>query len=365
MVAYLRLAANPADDMAFLRVVNVPPRGIGAATVAVLVARAAEDGIPLLAEAHRFAREERGRAATAVGRFSDLADTLAAAALEGDPGDLVLQAARDTGYLEALRAEDTDEAHRRIENIETLINAGHDAAEEILEDEGPLAALGRFLEVAALAGQDEEIPDGGVVTLMTVHLAKGLEYPVVFVVGLTDGSFPHARCQDTREDVEEERRLAYVAFTRARERLVLSRPRRRRLPGTGFFATVDPSPFLAELPVNALDDPEQSLPPRPATSGRVLTPGARADLLAQITRLARPRAPARPPVPGVRRSMEVEDPDLLRRGVRVRHPTYGIGEIVDREGTDAMARLRVRFLRYGTRLFRLKEARLEIVEDEE
>ncbi len=361
MVAYLRLVANPADDMALLRVVNVPPRGIGAATVTLLAARAVEDGVPLLTAARRFAAGETGRAATAVGRFVALLERLTTAALEVDPGHLVELAADESGYLEALRAEETPEADQRLENVASLARAGHAAAEEVLEDAGPLGPLQRFLEEAALTGQDDEIPSGGKVTLMTVHLAKGLEYPVVFVVGLTDGGFPHVRARDTPEDLEEERRLAYVAFTRARERLYLSRPRRRRLPGTGYWDDAEPSPFLLELPAEALDDPERSVRPAPAADRS----GARVDPVAMLARLAEARQRAPAPTPGSRRSILVEDPDLFRRGVHVRHPLYGIGEIVGREGSDAFARLRVRFPHHGTRLFRLREARLEIVEGEE
>ncbi len=371
MVAWLRLLVNPTDTMAFLRIVNVPPRGIGATTVGRLRASAEEWGVPLLEAARRTA-EGKGRAAKALRGFIELYDRLIEDARDLPTAQLVMHIAELTGYLEGLRAEDSHEARGRIENIEALARAARSADDALPADTQPSERLRSFLDQATLASADQDLPDhDGQVTLMTVHLAKGLEFPLVFVVGLVEKVFPHARSEERLEDIEEERRLAYVAFTRARERLYLCRPARRWIrdgsgwSGGGRMAMARPSPFLGELPQRliqtqggrSLHRSRPKPPPVPQSSKSKLDA-----LLAQARARKAGSSPPRAPNSGGT-TMVPESPDVFEPGVRVRHKAFGEGEIrsVERRGSNLM--LVVRFQRFGTKKLRAREARLEVLVD--
>ncbi len=370
MVAWLRLLVNPTDSMALVRIVNVPPRGIGATTVVRLRERAEELGVSLLETARRQGSEGRGRAAKALKGFVELYDRLLDEARDLPTAQLVMRIADLTGYLEALRAEESEQAQGRIENIEALARAAR-AADDALPPATPTdERLRSFLDQATLASADQDLPDhDGQVTLMTVHLAKGLEFPLVFVVGLVEKVFPHARSDQRIEDIEEERRLAYVAFTRAQERLYLCRPLRRWMrdgggwSGGGRIAHARPSPFLRELPqrlIQPLGRPEHhrarpSPPPLPPSAGRKL------DALLATVR-ARENAPSSAPsTSGL--TMVPESPDVFEPGQRVRHPVFGDGEIRRLEGRGPMLKLVVFFQRFGNKKLRAREARLEVLVD--
>jgi DNA helicase-2/ATP-dependent DNA helicase PcrA len=225
LLSYLRLLANPADDVALLRIINVPTRGIGAGTIDNVSAFAAARGLPLLEAARRCASGE-GDAASVLksgprnklGRFCALYDELAAGVDATPPSELADRVLERSGYLERLAIDGSPEAQGRAENLMELVASMRD-----YEQREPEPTLIGFLERAALASDvDAYSEDEGQVTLMTVHSAKGLEYPVVFIVGLEQGIFPHSRSLNDLTQMEEERRLAYVAITRARERLFLS-----------------------------------------------------------------------------------------------------------------------------------------------
>jgi len=382
VVAWLRLLLNPSDDMALLRIINVPTRGIGARTVAGLRDRSAREGVPLL-QAARIGARARGRTAKALAGFVKLADRLQEGVRELPPAELVQLVAEETGYLAMLRAEDTRQAEGRLENIEALARAAHGVSESLSADTPPDEALRAFLDEASLAGSDEEIPEeDGKITMMTVHLAKGLEFPVVFVVGLVENVFPHFRSAESQEDLEEERRLAYVAFTRARQHLYLCRPRRRLIRGDGGgfrgrWADASPSVFLRELPHEALERSgfgaarrgTSHRPPAALPTGA----GRRMDaFLAQArARQGRPAA-GRPsgcsptagePVGATARTLLPDDPSVFRPGVRVRHPAFGEGEIRACEGRGAALKVVVFFTRFGKRRLRVREARLEVLID--
>ena len=375
MVAWLRLLVNPTDTMAVLRIINVPPRGIGTTTVGRQRGLADDLGVPLLEAVRRTAAQGKGRAGKALAGFVELYDRLVGEARDLPTAQLVMRIAELTGYVEALRAEDTDEANGRIENIEALARAARSADEALPLDTPPSERLRNFLDQATLASADQDLPDhDGQVTLMTVHLAKGLEFPLVFVVGLVEKVFPHARSEERLEDIEEERRLAYVAFTRARERLYLCRPARRWMreggggwSGGGRFAPARPSPFLRELPqrlIQPLGRPGYTAgrarptpPPVPASSTAKLDA-----LLAQVR--SREQVPASGSAPargGI--TMVPESPDAFRPGVRVRHPAFGDGVVRSLEGRGASAKLVVFFQRFGTKKLRVREARLEVLVD--
>ena len=275
ILAYLRLLLNPQDVVSARRVVNTPKRGIGDATVAVLEGFAALEQIPFL-EATRRADElpELGaRAKGAIAGFVGVMQRLQEAYDSGaGPQRMVEAAATESGYLLELEAERTVEAEGRIENLREI---GGVAAE--FEQRSPDGTLAEFLEqVSLVSEQDEYDEEAGSVTLMTLHNAKGLEFPVVFIIGLEDGVFPHYRSMGDPAQLEEERRLMYVGVTRARERLYLTFAWSRTLFGSTSYSP--PSRFLGEIPselVKALEegdivvpDGESVSPIRAAVEGR-------------------------------------------------------------------------------------------------
>ena len=274
VLAYLRLLVNPQDVVAARRVINTPKRGIGDATVAALEGFAAEEGVPFLAAARRVdeVASLAARAKGAVAGFVEIMDVLQAAFDSGAaPQRMVEAAATESGYLIELETERTVEAEGRIENLREL---GGVAAE--FEQRDPNGSLSDFLEQVSLVGeQDEYDEEAGSVTLMTLHNAKGLEFPVVFIIGLEDGVFPHYRSMGDQSELEEERRLLYVGVTRARQRLYLTHAWSRSLFGATSYNP--PSRFLGEIPselVRALeeDDTETGVgsvsPIRAAVDGR-------------------------------------------------------------------------------------------------
>ncbi len=234
-IAYLSLLQNPADLVSFTRIVNSPRRGIGNTSQARLAAYANTAGLTIW-EVMERAEEVPGLGAAAiksVGRFYETMDLLAARVDSGDPVAEVLRAAlSESGYLEALEAERTIEAEGRIENLEALVEgAAEFDLEREQEGESELPPLQEYLEqISLISDQDSLEDERELVTLMTLHNAKGLEYDTVFVVGCEDGAFPHMRALEEGGE-EEERRLCYVAITRARKRLYLTWARERRLFG--------------------------------------------------------------------------------------------------------------------------------------
>ncbi len=241
-MAYLRAVVNPADEVSVKRVLNVPKRGVGDTSVAKLDEYAAGRGHGFF-DALRHADEAGvgGPALRGVQSFLTLIDSLVAR-IEGDepagPADLLQAALEGSGYLAELQAEDTVEAAGRIENLDELIGSARQ-----------FTRIDEFLEQVALVADTDEIPDGQTedqVVLMTLHSAKGLEFPVVFLIGAEEGIFPSSRSFDSPEDMEEERRLAYVGITRARQRLFITHAWSRSLFGSTQYNP--PSRFVDEIP---------------------------------------------------------------------------------------------------------------------
>ena len=323
-LAYLRLLVNPADDVAFRRAIQAPGRGIGRATLARLDEVGARAGRPLLALAGAPPADVTGKPRRALEEFAALVARLAGARAETPlPAfiDLVLNA---SGYREDLRQERSSEAEARLENLEELIAAAEDHAR------GPEGgALESFLDGVALVADVDELPDDTRgVTLMTLHSAKGLEFPVVFLTGMEEGVFPHARSMGSTDDVEEERRLCYVGVTRAKERLTLSYALHRRMHGYGLG---EPSRFLLEMPEEHLT------------------------LLGAASR-AQEQSPAAPAA----LADDADGEDLpLRVGARVRHGRWGEGLVVgvERSGGDTL--VTVRFASVGRKQLSLQYAQLE------
>lgn len=320
-LSYLRLVVNPADDAAFLRVVNVPSRGIGAKTLAKLREEAGNRGMPLL----RTARGYKGstRVTQGLTEFVGLIDNLTDAARNTPPAELCHRAIEESGYRKMLD-EDRDskdkltrDAQNRLANLEELVRAA-------MEFEAPgaltqLDVLTAWLDQIALSADSDNIPDEGEVTLMTVHNSKGLEYPIVFVVQMMEGQFPHKRSLEGK-GIEEERRLAYVAFTRAQKRLVVTWSRKEQTYGKG-ESLVEPSRFLFNLPDEHC---EGDLPDgTPAGAEESVATGA-----SKLRGFLQRRAAAVPlPADTAVTLVDIESAEQLRRGVQVHHPKLGVGEV--------------------------------------
>lgn len=243
-LAYLRAIANPADTVSLMRIINTPRRGIGKTTIDGLLMAAQELGVPLweILSDPTSVNTLAGRAAKAVNKFVEVLQKWQAEITTMTAFDLLEGLINDSGYVEDLQSQGTEEAENRIENIEELYNAVRQF-QETNED----ASLEGFLANASLASDLDNLQEGQeAVSLMTLHSAKGLEFPVVFLVGLEQGLFPHNRTLQDPKALEEERRLCYVGITRAQEQLFLTHARQRRLWGDREPAI--PSQFLAELP---------------------------------------------------------------------------------------------------------------------
>ncbi|SDO40250.1 DNA helicase PcrA [Actinacidiphila guanduensis] len=252
VLAYLRVLANPEDSVPLRRILNVPKRGIGERAEAMVDALAARERISF-PQALRRVDEAYGmaaRSANAVKRFNTLMDELRTVVESGAGPAVVLEAVLErTGYLAELQSSTDPQDETRVENLQELAAVALEFEQEQTDEEP--GTLADFLERVALVADSDQIPDddedtGGVITLMTLHTAKGLEFPVVFLTGMEDGVFPHMRALGQVKELEEERRLAYVGITRARERLYLTRSVMRSAWGQPSYNP--PSRFLEEIP---------------------------------------------------------------------------------------------------------------------
>ena len=323
-LAYCRLAVNRDDDAAFERIVNLPPRGIGARTIDLLRAEAKRRSESLWAAAHRVAGAGTAgaRIIGALRRFVDLIDELGGGFPEQSLQEQVEMAVEAGGLLEYYRAEKVDRAQTRVENLEELIIAAGQF-EFDAEETGHRHPMTAFLSQAALeAGEEQSEASNDQVSLMTLHAAKGLEFPVVFLCGMEEGLFPHSRSTDDPRKLEEERRLCYVGMTRAKQKLVMSYAESRRWHGTERYST--PSRFLRELPAERVEEVR--------VRGTVLRPGT--------------RFRSEPPSGAASRH---DESGALRLGQRVEHPKFGEGVVLTCEGQGAHARVQVNFERTGSK----------------
>jgi DNA helicase-2/ATP-dependent DNA helicase PcrA len=329
VVAYLRLAMNPADDVAFRRAVAAPSRGIGKTTLDRLAAAARARGVPLLAACGEPPSDLTPKARRALDDFARLIGRLTERRAALTVPALIDEAAAASGYRDALKAERTAEADARLENIEELVAASEEFVATQQAAGAESAPLEAFLDSIALVADVDSLDGAGDgVTLMTLHSAKGLEFPAVFLTGMEEGVFPHSRSMDDAEELEEERRLCYVGITRAEQRLWLSYALHRRIQGYGLG---EPSRFLLEIPAEQL----------------VLLNASRSEP-------AVPRAAAAIPMPSA------EDDDLpFRVGAKLRHARWGEGLLVgiQREGSDVIAT--VHFASVGRKRLSLQYAHLE------
>src|SRR5436190_2972426 len=258
IVAYLKLVLNPDDDIALLRVLNTPPRGIGKTSLDELQFRAKDLGVSLWEAIGTITERDysgevnlTNRAKEAFRAFRRVILSLQTkaeelAGSEKAVTDLVIAAIDDSGYSSMLRTENSDESETRLENLEELVNAAADY------DKEPESGLRDFIDHAALVSDTDKFDRNATVTMMTAHSAKGLEFQIVILVGLEDGIFPHSRSIGDQKELEEERRLAYVAITRAEKLLYVTHSMRRRVYGEEIAA--EPSQFLNEMPLELIHD---------------------------------------------------------------------------------------------------------------
>jgi len=348
-LAYARLAIFPDDDIALLRVINTPPRGIGKTTVDSLSSLALQHGTSLWGAIGKMLDPAAsGRAVAPLRDFRDLIADLQAEAATASPADLLRSVLNKSGYLDMLSQRDSAEDTARADNLRELVNAMAEGAErgETLSD---------FLDRAALVSDADNFDEDAQITLMTLHSAKGLEFDHVFLTGMEEGVFPHSRSQNDDDELEEERRLCYVGMTRAKQTLTLTRAVYRRMYGSERLTGSMPSRFLQEVPAELIDtaagslaeagetrryepDPEYSYSQEEFARRMRRSDGSSR---ATTSTVARPRSSASPRV-----NKKNSNPLI---GQRVRHATYGAGTIIDVEEDGEDRKFTVRFSDYGTK----------------
>lgn len=337
VLAYLRVLANPEDTVPLRRILNVPKRGIGDRAEAMIDALSMREKISF-PQALRRVDEAYGMAArssNAVKRFNTLMEELRTIVESGAGPAVVLEAVLErTGYLAELQASTDPQDETRIENLQELAAVALEFEQERAEEEGA-GTLAEFLEKVALVADSDQIPDededgSGVITLMTLHTAKGLEFPVVFLTGMEDGVFPHMRALGQTKELEEERRLAYVGITRARERLYLTRAAMRSAWGQPSYNP--PSRFLEEIPEQHLDWRRKGPMAAPAGPTSGIT-----------SSLSSSRSRSGPSGFATRRGGAEKPTVTLVAGDRVTHDQFGLGTVTAVEGFGDQAKATVDF----------------------
>ena len=363
-LAYLKLVINPHDDVSLRRVINVPARGIGKGVMETVeaVEPSAADDLPLLSAGlqptlaanslwARIVRglEDRtftGRAATSLAVFRDLIVSLTEIARQDSVSIAIGKMLDRSGYLHDLREDRSEDSEGRIENLAELVSAARE-----YESREPEPSLNGFVDRLSLLSDadEEEGARDARIWLMTLHSAKGLEFPMVILAGLEEGLFPHSRSSGEEDDLEEERRLCYVGMTRARQRLVLTAAARRRIFGE--YQSSKPSRFIDEVPAELLDRMEPSF--SSGYQGNFPHYEFRTNPYGRGRRAKEEEATY---------SYEDEDQSTglaLRKGMRVRHSQFGVGTVLEIEPLNNDTKLVVRFPAVGVKTLRAKYARLE------
>ena len=360
-LAYLRLMENPLDDTSFMRVVNFPPRGIGARSIEQLQDAAKEAGVSLYAAVQHMT----GKAGTNIGGFVAKIDVLREQTVGLTLSETIKLVLEHSGLLEHYRTE--REGADRVENLEELVSAAQSfvtiegfgkeaqalpdvAFEQSGSDDEVMSPLAAFLTHAALEAGDN-MADAGqdAVQMMTVHSSKGLEFDAVFITGLEEGLFPHENSQSDFDGLEEERRLMYVAITRARKRLYLSHSQTRLLHGQTRYGIK--SRFFDELPEDCL---RWITPKNQCFQSNFNTPSA---YKPQWDWAASKKAVEAPPS----LTPKAADVQGLEKGMKVFHAKFGEGSVLSLEGAGADARAQINFNRHGTKWLALSVAKLTVI----
>jgi DNA helicase-2/ATP-dependent DNA helicase PcrA len=347
VLAFLRILVNPRDDLSFQRALLATPRGVGKMTLERLREYAAQRGLSLLeacAEAERI-RELRPRQLAPLQEFARLIHELRQLT-DLTAAEIITEVIERTGYRKALLESNDEEDRERLANIEELISAAETLAEETGDH-----SLAYFLEHVALVSEVDGFREGqDAVAVMTLHAAKGLEFPVVFLPCLEEGLLPHERSRENEEELEEERRLLFVGMTRAKDELHLSCSRLRLFRGQTRYCV--PSSFLGELPqehvlIHDYTDDTAACAGFADRTGETRTP-----TLASAG-FARPGA-----------NGDGTGEPIWRPGLRVRHQVYGVGSVCAVTGFGPGLRVTIRFPQYGEKTFVVAKAPLQIISDE-
>ena len=377
VIAYLRVVVNPADDVSLRRIINVPKRAIGDSTVQELMNHAQQNNMPLYSALSDVPDSLSARPKKCVSDFFMLMTMLLALKETMPLEEFVSTLVEKTGLLAQYQKEDTEEARSRVENIQEFMGAVSEYAKATEN-----ATLEDYLEnVSLVTDLDQQEDERGYVTLMTLHSAKGLEFPDVFMTGLEEGIFPSARSLMDETKMEEERRLCYVGITRAQKRLFISRANQRML-----YNQVNhnaPSRFLAEIPERLLSDEMAGMKER---FGDRAQPQMRSRSAYNRGGTNRPApsgsAPIRPGsgntglrglnIPGVQKGF-VQSParsmsasalqNMYKPGDRVRHLKFGEGTVVEVTGSGSTSRIKIEFTAYGIKEFALMVAPIVKLED--
>ena len=355
LLGYLRLLINPADTVSLLRVINVPKRGIGKTTIQRLTDAANQLGIPLwdVVSDPEAVRSLGGRSARGLLQFCELINGMKERIHVATPSELIQEVMEKSGYVSELIADGSDEAEERRRNLQELVNAGLQYQEE--NDEGDLEG---FLASAALSSDaDSKDTAADRVTLMTLHSSKGLEFPVVCLVGLEQGLFPSYRSLDDPASLEEERRLCYVGITRAKERLFISHASERRLWG-GMREPAMPSMFLSELPEGLVQGDV------PRSGGAALRREQRLERLTRVDRNDSQRVASGgasgAPANAVRRRQAGPAPGKSWSvGDQVVHASFGVGESTHTFGSGEKVSIAVKFAGMGPKILDPRLAPIE------
>ncbi len=352
VVAYLRALVNPDDDISLLRIINEPRRGIGESTVDKLRAYAQQQQVPLYVAVMDYMQAGLGgRAALAVAGFAQVLEKLMELRFEQSPQQFVQSVLDVTGYLEQYKKEKNDQNQQRLENIDELVGA---VAQ--YQQQNPQGGLEGFLENVALVTDLDSMPEEhSALTLMTMHSAKGLEFPAVFVAGMEECVFPITRAVYDEKELEEERRLCYVALTRARQRLYLSCARSRTLFGQR--QSNPPSRFLNEIPQRLIQPAGGRAPAGRPAPGPRFAGSSRAQAGAWGGERRAPAGGNALGIPGLSKGFvpsvarQVEGVQLFSPGDRVLHRFFGKGVVTQVAGAGDQARVTVAFDHSGERTF--------------
>lgn len=350
ILSYLKLCLNPQDSISLLRIINTPSRGIGKTSLEALELEARQQGVSLWQALERIveARSLPARALKALADFRSLIQAFLEQSHECTLSQLVRSVIMGSGYANWLESEGSEEAATRLENLKELANAALDA-------EKRQERLADFLDHAALVSDTDDFDERARVCLMSLHSAKGLEFPLVFVVGLEEGLFPHNRSLDKAEQLEEERRICYVGMTRAEKKLFLTRALSRSVLFGEGPNTTKRSRFLSEIPSSLLED----LSPGRLVRRAIAYEGPTYNSRESIEQFYRERGKQIDLTPG--KKPEPAERNRFRQGIYVRHPRFGVGYIVRCEGDGEESKLTVSFPGYGIKKMVQKFAGLERV----
>ncbi len=370
VIAYFRLAVNPHDEEAFKRIINYPPRGIGDTTVGKIIAAATHHGVSLwsvLGDPVSYGLEFNKGILGRLQAFHQLICLFIEETGKRDASEMGILIIRQSGIFQEVSQDNLLESQTRKENLEELLNGMSDFCMRRQEEGNSAIALNDFLsEVSLLTDQDSEEGDEAKITLMTIHASKGLEFRNVFVVGLEENLFPGSMAGESPREMEEERRLFYVAITRAMEHCFFSYSKSRFRYGKMEFST--PSRFLKEIDPHCLRLPQHSAFTRNAKEGSfykrpeekplfVRFPSADSPSSSRLKRLSSlVNAPAATSLP--------QNGELLRPGQHIVHERFGIGEVLKVEGEGENAKATIRFQHVGDKQLLLRFARYQLVESD-